>query len=91
MAVSLKRRVRVKHARKVKQVDVDISYIVSCYDRPGDLIVCLGSLLRQTHRSFEVIVTDNGAPEFFKEHQAYHQVLQRPTGESFRHRQAQSV
>ena len=48
--------------------DVDISYIVSCYDRPGDLIVCLGSLLRQTHRRFEVIVTDNGAPEFFKEH-----------------------
>ena len=30
--------------------------------------MCLGSLLRQTHRRFEVIVTDNGAPEFFKEH-----------------------
>lgn len=37
----------------------DISYIVSCYDRPKLLPVCLYSLQAQTHEDFEVLVTDN--------------------------------
>jgi glycosyltransferase involved in cell wall biosynthesis len=37
----------------------DISYIVSCYNRPDLLPVCLYSLKVQTHKNFEVIVTDN--------------------------------
>jgi glycosyltransferase involved in cell wall biosynthesis len=37
----------------------DISYIVSAYDRPELLPVCLWSIKAQTHQDFEVIVTDN--------------------------------
>ena len=37
----------------------DISYIVSAYHRPLMLPACLWSLAQQTHRNFEVIVTDN--------------------------------
>lgn len=39
-----------------------ISYIVSTYDRPLQLLGCLSSLLVQTHQEFEIIVTDN-APD----------------------------
>lgn len=43
-----------------KKVDSpDISYVVSCFNRPRLLPVCLYSLSVQTHRDFEVIVTDN--------------------------------
>jgi hypothetical protein len=37
----------------------DISYIVSAYDRPDMLPIILWALKVQTHRNFEVIVTDN--------------------------------
>ncbi len=37
----------------------DITYIVSAYNRPLMLPACLWSLAQQTHRNFEVIVTDN--------------------------------
>lgn len=39
----------------------DISYIVSAYNRPALLPGCLHSLAVQTHRNFEVIVTDNAS------------------------------
>jgi glycosyltransferase involved in cell wall biosynthesis len=38
---------------------VKVSYIVSAYDRPRLLPVCLWSLAAQTDEDFEVIVTDN--------------------------------
>lgn len=38
---------------------LSISYIVSAYDRPHLLPICLLSLLTQTHRRSEIIVTDN--------------------------------
>ncbi len=37
----------------------DLTYIVSAFDGPADLRTCLASLACQTHRNFEVIVTDN--------------------------------
>jgi glycosyltransferase involved in cell wall biosynthesis len=37
----------------------DVSYIVSCFNRPELLPICLYSLKVQTHKNFEVIVTDN--------------------------------
>lgn len=37
----------------------DISYIVSCFNRPVILPACLWSLYAQSHGDFEVIVTDN--------------------------------
>jgi GT2 family glycosyltransferase len=40
-----------------------ISYIVSCYDRPDCLICCLASLKLQTHKNYEIIVTDNSTDE----------------------------
>jgi glycosyltransferase involved in cell wall biosynthesis len=40
-------------------VSVDISFIVSCFDRPEMLLCCLASLNCQSHREIEVIVTDN--------------------------------
>jgi GT2 family glycosyltransferase len=40
-------------------VAVDISFIVSCFDRPEMLLCCLASLNCQSHREIEVIVTDN--------------------------------
>lgn len=41
-----------------------ISYIVSAYDRPLHLLGSLSSLLTQTHRDFEIIVTDNAPVEY---------------------------
>lgn len=38
---------------------IDISYIVSAYNRPKSLVTCLASLVDQSHDNFEVIVTDN--------------------------------
>jgi glycosyltransferase involved in cell wall biosynthesis len=43
----------------MRSVVPDISYIVSCYNRPELLPICLHSLKVQTHKNFEVIVTDN--------------------------------
>ena len=37
----------------------EISYIISAYNRPALLPVCLWSLYAQTHTDFEVLVTDN--------------------------------
>lgn len=37
----------------------DISYIVSAYDRPDLLPICLWSIKAQTHPNFECLVTDN--------------------------------
>ncbi len=37
----------------------DLTYIVSAFDGPADLRTCIASLACQTHRNFEVIVTDN--------------------------------
>ncbi len=37
----------------------EISYIVSAYDRPQMLPICLHSIKCQSHQDFEVIVTDN--------------------------------
>lgn len=39
---------------------IDLSFIVSAYDRPWLLTCCLASLRSQTHQNIEVIVTDNG-------------------------------
>jgi glycosyltransferase involved in cell wall biosynthesis len=39
----------------------DLSYIVSLHNRPDYLAVCCYMLKMQTHRNFEVIVTDNTA------------------------------
>lgn len=41
----------------------DISYIVSAYNRPWMLPVCLWSLAGQLHKNFEVIVADNADNE----------------------------
>lgn len=41
-----------------------ISYIVSAYDRPVQLIGCLASLLSQSHQDFEIIVTDNASDSY---------------------------
>jgi len=41
----------------------DISYVVSCFNRPKLLPVCLYSLAAQTHKDFEVLVTDNSVDE----------------------------
>lgn len=47
-----------------------ISYIVSAFDRPIQLIGCLSSLMSQTHQDFEIIITDNASDAFaFKENQ----------------------
>jgi len=37
----------------------DISFVVSCYDRPKSLFTCLASLADQTSDWNEIIVTDN--------------------------------
>ena len=37
----------------------DITYIVSCYAWPRQLVTLLASLAAQTHSNFEVLVTDN--------------------------------
>ncbi len=42
----------------------DISYIISAYNRPWMLPVCVWSLLGQSHRNFEVIVTDNATDKW---------------------------
>lgn len=42
-----------------KKDSVEISYIVSLYNRPTLLPVCLASIASQTHQDYEVIVTDN--------------------------------
>jgi glycosyltransferase involved in cell wall biosynthesis len=51
---------------------VDLSFIVSAYDRPEHLICCLASLNIQTHKDIEVIVTDNSndptTQEFHREY-----------------------
>jgi glycosyltransferase involved in cell wall biosynthesis len=50
---------------------MDLSFIVSAYDRPATLPVCLASLHVQVHKSIEVIVTDNSAdPSIQRQHQA---------------------
>jgi glycosyltransferase involved in cell wall biosynthesis len=41
----------------------EISYIVSCFNRPLMLPVCLWSIKGQTHQDFEVIVTDNSVDD----------------------------
>ena len=46
----------------------DISYVVSCFNRPHLLPVCLYSLAAQTHRDFEVLVTDNATDEAVAAH-----------------------
>ena len=38
---------------------VDLTYIVSAFNRPLQLATCLCSIRAQTHRNFECIVTDN--------------------------------
>lgn len=38
---------------------MDISFVVSCYDRPIQLLGCLAGLLSQTSSNNEIIVTDN--------------------------------
>ena len=38
---------------------IDISYIVSLYNRTDQLRVCLAMLAAQTHQDFEIIITDN--------------------------------
>jgi glycosyltransferase involved in cell wall biosynthesis len=43
----------------VHSVKPKVSYIVSCYDRPRLLPICLHSLLVQSDDSLEIIVTDN--------------------------------
>lgn len=50
----------------------DISYIVSAYDRPLMLPVCLWSIRNQSHQNFEVIVTDNAVDDgIAKQQEAY--------------------
>ena len=50
---------------------MDLSFIVSAFDRPDMLSCCLASLSVQTHKSIEVIVTDNSVDEAIrKQHQA---------------------
>lgn len=45
---------------EVKPIPVpDVTYIVSAYNRPLMLPVCLWSIRGQTHQNFELIVTDN--------------------------------
>jgi glycosyltransferase involved in cell wall biosynthesis len=46
-----------------------ISYIISAYDRPVDLNLCLLSLRLQTHQDFDVIVVDNGNDEMYEANQ----------------------
>jgi len=38
---------------------VEVSYVVSLYNRPDFLAACLWSIKGQTHEDYEVIVTDN--------------------------------
>jgi glycosyltransferase involved in cell wall biosynthesis len=59
----------------------DISFIVSCYDRPDMLRCCLASLAVQTHKNFEVIVTDN-APKA-SENQLSHEGLCNAVGAKY--------
>jgi hypothetical protein len=42
-----------------------LSYIVSAYDRPWDLNLCLLSLKLQAHQDFDVIVVDNGTDDMY--------------------------
>jgi glycosyltransferase involved in cell wall biosynthesis len=49
----------------------DISYIVSAFNRPELLPVCLWSIKAQSHQDFEVIVTDNATdPSIAAKHKA---------------------
>ena len=47
----------------MKPEQPDITYIVSAYNRPLMLPVCLWSIKGQTHQNFEAIVTDNAVDE----------------------------
>ena len=40
-----------------------LSILVSTYNKPEFLEICLESLLRQSHKDFEIIVTDDGSTE----------------------------
>src|SRR5690348_12921059 len=44
-------------------MSVDITYIVSAYDRPQSLKSCLASLNNQTNDDYQLIVTDNTTDE----------------------------
>ena len=52
---------------------MDISYIVSACCRPSHLACCLFSIKAQTHRDYEVIVTNNG--QTHEERQATSEVV----------------
>ncbi len=54
-----KKRRQTPDARRWSGTGPQISYIVSAYDRPLMLPVCLWSIRNQSHQDFEVIVTDN--------------------------------
>ena len=52
-------------------ITMDLSFVVSAFDRPDMLLGCLASLHVQVHKSIEVIVTDNSADEVIQHrHQA---------------------
>ncbi len=40
-----------------------ISIIIPIYNQAGKLLACLTSILKQTHKDFEVIVVDNGSDD----------------------------
>lgn len=52
---------------KSTEVSVRVSVIVPTYNRTQDLLRCLASLERQSFRSFEVIVCDDGSTEDIQE------------------------
>ncbi len=45
--------------KTVGTADVDVTYIISAFDRPTMLAVCLWSIKGQSHENFECIVADN--------------------------------
>jgi glycosyltransferase involved in cell wall biosynthesis len=57
----------------------EISYIVSLYNRPEYLAVCLWALKMQTHQDSEIIVTDNSTDvTIVKQHQLFIKNLNDP-------------
>src|SRR6185369_4554868 len=60
---SIHRRDGAGAKRVVDAGGVEITYVVSAFNRPLMLPVALWSIARQTHRDFECIVADNAEDE----------------------------
>ena len=48
---------------RVNQLDAKISYIVICFNSENHVLLCLDSILNQSHKNYEIIVVDNNSTD----------------------------